>query len=247
MDKLKSFDIDLRRLFFEVLKRVWLIVLVGAVCGCGTFLYAKFSIAPQYTATATIYIQNYKGENDQKIYSSDLNASQNLVATYKGLLTSDNVLNRAKKKLGDQYDINAIRDSFSAEAVEDTPILKISISNNDQEEAAKIVNAIAETAPAAITELVDGSFVKVVDYATVPTYSSYPSYKDFAVKGFVAGAGITLVLIVLLILFNSYIEDEDDIAKLFDAPVIGRIPDFNLFVDTNEKKKGVFSGKGGES
>ena len=47
MDKLKSFDIDLKRLFFEVLKRVWLIVLVGAVCGCGTFLYAKFSIAPQ--------------------------------------------------------------------------------------------------------------------------------------------------------------------------------------------------------
>lgn len=76
MEKLKTFDVDLKRLFFEVLKRLWLILLVGIVCGSGVFLYAKFFITPQYKATATIYIQNYTGENDEKIYSSDLSASQ---------------------------------------------------------------------------------------------------------------------------------------------------------------------------
>ena len=101
MEKLKTFDVDLKRLFFEVLKRLWLILLVGIVCGSGVFLYAKFFITPQYKATATIYIQNYTGENDEKIYSSDLSASQNLVTTYQGLLTSDNVLNRVKEKLGE--------------------------------------------------------------------------------------------------------------------------------------------------
>ena len=135
------------RLFFEVLKRLWLILLVGIVCGSGVFLYAKFFITPQYKATATIYIQNYTGENDEKIYSSDLSASQNLVTTYQGLLTSDNVLNRVKEKLGENYSVDAIRASFTAEAVEDTPILKISINNNDPEEAAKIVNEIAIVAP----------------------------------------------------------------------------------------------------
>ena len=59
MEKLKTFDVDLKRLFFEVLKRLWLILLVGIVCGSGVFLYAKFFITPQYKATATIYIQNY--------------------------------------------------------------------------------------------------------------------------------------------------------------------------------------------
>ena len=146
MEKLKTFDVDLKRLFFEVLKRLWLILLVGIVCGSGVFLYAKFFITPQYKATATIYIQNYTGENDEKIYSSDLSASQNLVTTYQGLLTSDNVLNRVKEKLGENYNVDAIRASFTAEAVEDTPILKISISNNDPEEAAKIVNEIAKVA-----------------------------------------------------------------------------------------------------
>ena len=98
MEKLKTFDVDLKRLFFEVLKRLWLILLVGIVCGSGVFLYAKFFITPQYKATATIYIQNYTGENDEKIYSSDLSASQNLVTTYQGLLTRDNVLNRVKER-----------------------------------------------------------------------------------------------------------------------------------------------------
>lgn len=66
MEKLKTFDVDLKRLFFEVLKRLWLILLVGIICGAGVFAYAKFFITPQYKATATIYIQNYTGENDEK-------------------------------------------------------------------------------------------------------------------------------------------------------------------------------------
>ena len=212
MEKLKTFDVDLKRLFFEVLKRLWLILLVGIVCGSGIFLYAKFFITPQYKATATIYIQNYTGENDEKIYSSDLSASQNLVTTYQGLLTSDNVLNRVKEKLGDNYNVDAIRASFTAEAVEDTPILKISISNNDPEEAAKIVNEIAKVAPDAIMNLVEGSSVKVVDLARVPMGISYPSYKKLTLIGCAIGAGLTLAIIVLLVLFNSYIEGEDDIA-----------------------------------
>ena len=114
MEKLKTFDVDLKRLFFEVLKRLWLILLVGIICGASMFVYAKFFITPQYKATATIYIQNYTGDNDKKIYSSDLSASQNLVTTYQGLFTSDNVLNRVKEKLGDNYSADAIRAAFTA-------------------------------------------------------------------------------------------------------------------------------------
>ena len=247
MEKLKTFDVDLKRLFFVVLKRLWLILLVGIVCGSGVFLYAKFFITPQYKATATIYIQNYTGENDEKIYSSDLSASQNLVTTYQGLLTSDNVLSRVKEKLGENYNVDAIRASFTAEAVEDTPILKISINNNDPEEAAKIVNEIAKVAPDAIMDLVEGSSVKVVDLARVPEGIAYPSYKKLTLIGCVIGVGLTLAIIVLLVLFNSYIEDEEDIAKLLDAPVVGKIPNFTLYDDKGERKKAIFSKKGGAS
>ena len=247
MEKLKTFDVDLKRLFFEVLKRLWLILLVGIICGASMFVYAKFFITPQYKATATIYIQNYTGDNDKKIYSSDLSASQNLVTTYQGLFTSDNVLNKVKEKLGDNYSADAIRAAFTAEAVEDTPILKISISDHDPEQAAKIVNEIAKVAPDAIMNLVEGSSVKVVDLSRVPTGISYPSYKKVAVIGCVLGAGLTLAIIVLLVLFNSYIEGEEDITKLFDAPVIGKIPDFTLYDDKGERKKAIFSKKGGAS
>lgn len=247
MEKLKTFDVDLKRLFFEVLKRLWLILLVGIICGASVFVYAKFFITPQYKATATIYIQNYTGDNDKKIYSSDLSASQNLVTTYQGLFTSDNVLNKVKEKLGDNYSADAIRAAFTAEAVEDTPILKISISDHDPEQAAKIVNEIAKVAPDAIMNLVEGSSVKVVDLSRVPTEISYPSYKKLTLIGCVIGAGLTLAIIVLLVLFNSYIEGEEDITKLFDAPVIGKIPDFTLYDDKGERKKAIFSKKGGAS
>ena len=95
--------------------------------------------------------------------------------------------------------------------------------------------------------LVEGSSVKVVDLSRVPTGISYPSYKKVAVIGCVIGAGLTLAIIVLLVLFNSYIEGEEDITKLFDAPVIGKIPDFTLYDDKGERKKAIFSKKGGAS
>ncbi len=54
----------------------------------------------------------------------------------------------SRKKLGENYNVDAIRASFTAEAVGgDTPILKISVNNNDPEEAAKIVNEIAKKLP----------------------------------------------------------------------------------------------------
>ena len=114
MEKLKAFDVDLKRLFFEVLKRVWLIILVGVLCGGAVFAYAKFFITPQYTATASIYVQNYTGENDQKIYSSDISASQSLVATYSELITSNRVLEKVVAKLDNRYTADQIRSAFSA-------------------------------------------------------------------------------------------------------------------------------------
>ena len=95
--------------------------------------------------------------------------------------------------------------------------------------------------------LVEGSSVKVVDLARVPMGISYPSYKKLALIGCIIGSGLTLAIIVLLVLFNSYIEGEDDIAKLFDAPVVGKIPNFTLYGDNGERKKGFFSKKGGAS
>ncbi len=237
MDKIKAFDIDLKRLFFEVLKRAWLIILVGVICAGSAFAYAKFFVTPQYTATVSIYLQNYAGENDQKIYSSDLSASQSLIPTYSELVTSNRVLEKVAAKLDNRYTVAQIRNTFSAAAVEDTAILKISIRHNVPEEAANIANAIADIAPAIIMEYAEGSSVKVVDGAKIPQDISYPSYIQWTVISFVLGAAITFFIVVLLFIFNSHIDNEDDLVKLFDAPVVGRIPDFNLFAEKENKKK----------
>ena len=237
MDKIKAFDIDLKRLFFEVLKRAWLIILVGVICAGSAFAYAKLFITPQYTATVSIYLQNYTGENDQKIYSSDLSASQTLIPTYSELITSNKVLEQVVAKLDNRYTVAQIKNAFSASAVKDTAILKISIRHNVPEEAANIVNAIADIAPTIIMDYAEGSSVKVVDGAKIPQDISYPSYFQLIAISFLLGAAVTFFIIVLLFIFNSYIDNEEDISKLFDAPIVGRIPDFNQFAEMENKKK----------
>ena len=95
--------------------------------------------------------------------------------------------------------------------------------------------------------LVEGSSVKVVDLARVPEGIAYPSYKKLTLIGCVIGVGLTLAIIVLLVLNKSYIVDEEYIAKHFDAPVDGKIPNFTLYDDKGERMIAIFSKKGGAS
>lgn len=92
--------------------------------------------------------------------------------------------------------------------------------------------------------LVEGSSVKVVDLARVPEGIAYPSYKKLTLIGCVIGVGLTLAIIVLLVLFNSYIEDEDDIAKLFDAPASARYRISLSMTTTAKERKASFRRKG---
>ena len=52
---------------------------------------------------------------------------------------------------------------MSTEAVNETEILKISVTSKDAQEALDIAATIAEVAPGAVSDIIEGSSVKIVD------------------------------------------------------------------------------------
>lgn len=225
----KTLEIDFKRLIFEVLYKSWIIILIAAVTAVGAYIYAKKNLIPRYTTGASLYLNNYVLPEDKdvvKVGSSDLATSQALVNTYLVLLKSDRALATAAEWLDNDYTPAQLRGMMSASAVEETEIFRINITHTDPYEAQRIANVIADVACTAIPEYREGTSVKVVDYAVLPTMRSYPVYRKYLMMGAGAGGGITAVIIVLLFLFNSKIATEEDIKKLFTAPVIGKIPCF---------------------
>lgn len=225
----KSFELDIKRLVLELLYKSWIIILAAVIFAGGAYAYAKTKLAPKYTASVSLYVSNYDSEVNtgiKKVNSSDLYTSQTLVQTYLEFLTTDKVLDEVAAQLGGNYDSSQLRGMMSAGVMNDTEIFKVSITSPVPEEAMQIANIVADMAPEVITNYIEGSSVKVVDYAKIPTTRSFPVYRKYLMMGFVAGGGLAGLIIILMVLFNSKIATEEDIQKLFTAPVIGKIPNF---------------------
>lgn len=226
----KIMEIDLKRLLFELWRKIWVIFLVALLAGSALYMYAKVVVTPKYTASIKLYVNNYiegVSQDVKKISSGDLATAQSLVQTYKEFLTSDKVLDEVAAELDEDYSASALRGMISFKKNEDTEIFQVKITHPNPEEAARIANKIADKAPEVITSFIDGSSVKVVDYAKVPTARSYPSYMKFGVAGAAAGAGIVILIIALLFIFSAKIDSAEEIETIFSIPVIGKIPNFS--------------------
>lgn len=241
---MKSFEIDLKQILIELLYRAWIIIIVAAVTSIGFYTYAKTSIPPKYTASAMLYVKNYQEtENMQvnRVSAGDISTAQALVQTYLQFLSSDKVLDGVSKCIDGKYSAGTLRGMISASAVEETEIFKVEVTSTSAKEAAEIANIIANMAPEVITQYIEGSSVKIVDYAKVPTSSSYPSYLGYAGTGAMSGGGATALIILCLYLFNTRITDKDDVEKMFEAPVLGKIPNFKRITNASYSSRYSYS------
>ena len=233
-------EVDLQKLLSAYLKKWWLILICGIVLAGAAFYYTANHIDPQYRASVMIYVNNLKSDQQvESITGSNLAASQQLVNTYVNIIKSDRVLDKVADELDNEYTANGIRKIMTATQVEDTEIFEIHIAHKDPEEAARIVNTIAEVAPDEISGLVEGSSARIIDYAKVPADSFYPSYQKNVVLGGVIGILIAVVIVTIQFLMDVRLKDEEDLNQLFDLPVLGQIP---VFVTVAAKGR---SGHGG--
>ncbi len=229
MEKATEKEIDIKRIVKELLLKSWIIILAALIGASSGFVYSNAFITPQYTAKAMMYVNNFANDVQDAVIrmtNSDIYTSQALVQTYMTFLSSDKVLSAVEKDVDGKYTVKEIRSMMKTASVEDTEIFTISVTHPSPKEAETIANKIADQAVSIISEYIEGSTVKIIDYATVPESKSYPSVSKFTMVGGMAAGGLAAIIIILLYLFNGKITGEDDLKAMFDAPIIGRIPNF---------------------
>lgn len=218
--------IDLVQLAKALWRRAWAILLAMVVFGGAAFSYAYFLITPLYKASAMLYVNNSSlSVGSTKVDLSDLNAAQSLVDTYIVILKTRTTLEEVIDAAGLSYDYETLSDMIEAGAVNSTEVFSIEVTSADPAEAEKIANTIAELLPDRIAEIVDGSSVRIVDYAVVPSHKASPSLSRYTLLGLLLGAVVSSGIIVLLYLFDDQIRDEEYVRQTFDLPLLAAIPD----------------------
>lgn len=221
-------EIDLLHLAAVLWHRLWAILLSMAVCGAAALLFTVYMIAPTYEASIMMYVNNSissVGDVVSSITSADLSASKGLVDTYIVILNSRTTLENVIEESGVDYTYSQLGNMISASAVNSTEIFKVVVTSTDPGEAALIANTIANVLPSRINAVVDGTSVRIVDYAIVSNRKVAPSVSKNTMMGVLLGAFASCALIVLLDLLDDVVRDEDELMQRFGYPVLAAIPD----------------------
>ncbi|MCD8230648.1 MAG: polysaccharide biosynthesis tyrosine autokinase [Clostridiales bacterium] len=221
-----QYVIRLDQLVKLLLRNIWIIILCTILLGGACYTYSAFCITPLYRSSIKMYVNNTTNTNDTtSISSSDITASQYLVETYAVVLSSKPTLEGVIEQTGVDYTYEELSDMISTTAINETEVFCVTVTSPDPVEAAEIANAIAEVAPDEIGEIVSGSSVKVVEYASVATSKSSPNNTKNALIGALIGFILSCVGIMISSLLRNGMSVEEKIRKDFkDAAVLSVIP-----------------------
>ena len=175
MDQTKEIDIDLKKIFFMMRKKVVYILLFTLLGGIAAGCFTEFFIDQKYTAKISLYV--YSDMNQLSTQSSisynDYTASTALVKSYLAVLESDAVLDKVAEKVG-LTDGSTIKNSIATSQDEDTNVFYVSVTTTNPKTSQSIANAVAEVAPGEIARIIKAGGANVIDYAKEPKTPSSP-------------------------------------------------------------------------
>ena len=219
--------IDLFELLGVVVKKIWIIIILTVAGALAAFAYTIFLVTPLYKSSALLYVNNSDFSlGSVSISTADLSAAKSLVATYSVILKSRTVINEVIEISGVNYSYDDMAKMVEAKAVDNTEVFSITVTSADPKEAEMLANLYAEILPLKISEIVNGSEPKVVDYAVIAAKRSSPSYTKNTAIGALLGFVIAAGIIVILYLRDDIIHSEEYLSKTYpNIPLLTVVPD----------------------
>lgn len=221
----QAVEIDVFAMLKTLWKRKFSIVLVALVFAIAAFGYSAFLAKKEYQSTSRIYVVSRQNQDNNALTNSDLQAGAYLVKDYREIILSQNVLSQAIEELKLDMTPAELSKKINVSVPTDTRILSITAKDGDPKEAARIANGLRNVAAEKITSVTKVSDVTTLDEAEVPQSPSSPNIKRNVLLGFVAGAGLMVVLLVVVEVLDDRVKKPEDVEELMGLPLLGVVPD----------------------
>ena len=221
----QAVEIDVFATLKVLWKRKFSIILVALVFAIAAFGYSAFLAKKEYQSTSRIYVVSRQNQDNNALTNSDLQAGAYLVKDYREIILSQNVLSQAIEELKLDMTPAELSKKISVSVPTDTRILSITAKDGDPKEAARIANGLRNVAAAKIISVTKVSDVTTLDEAEVPQSPSSPNIRRNVLLGFIAGAGLMVVLMVVVEVLDDRVKRPEDIEELMGFTLLGIVPD----------------------
>ena len=221
----QAVEIDVFAMLKTLWKRKFSIVLVALVFAIAAFGYSAFLAKKEYQSTSRIYVVSRQNQDNNALTNSDLQAGSYLVKDYREIILSQNVLSQAIEELKLDLTPAELSKKISVSVPTDTRILSITAKDGNPKEAARIANGLRNVAAEKIISVTKVSDVTTLDEAEVPQTPSSPNIRRNVLLGFIAGAGLMVVLLVVVEVLDDRVKRPEDIEELMGLTLLGVVPD----------------------
>jgi len=221
----QAVEIDVFAMLKTLWKRKFSIVLVALVFAIAAFGYSAFLAKKEYQSTSRIYVVSRQNQDNNALTNSDLQAGSYLVKDYREIILSQNVLSQAIEELKLDMTPAELSKKISVSVPTDTRILSITAKDGNPKEAARIANGLRNVAAEKIISVTKVSDVTTLDEAEVPQSPSSPNIRRNVLLGFIAGAGLMVVLMVVVEVLDDRVKRPEDIEELMGFTLLGIVPD----------------------
>ena len=220
----QAVEIDVFAMLKTLWKRKFSIVLVALVFAIAAFGYSAFLAKKEYQSTSRIYVVSRQNQDNNALTNSDLQAGSYLVKDYREIILSQNVLSQAIEELKLDMTPAELSKKISVSVPTDTRILSITAKDGNPKEAARIANGLRNVAAEKIIAVTKVSDVTTLDEAEVPQSPSSPNIRRNVLLGFIAGAGLMVVLMVVVEVLDDRVKRPEDIEELMGLTLLGIVP-----------------------
>lgn len=218
--------IDLRKLVSVLLHRAWLIVAAAFLFSIAAYGGTKLLITPTYRTSFTVYVNNTTDQGDKTyVAGADITAARSLVSTYSAILTSQPVLEDAAAAVGMSLPYEQLAELVSISTITDTEIIQVNVTMEDPQLAVDFAQALVDLAPEYISNIVEGSSMKVIAAPKLPNSIYAPNSVRNTEVGFLMGAIFMTALIILLELMDNRVKSGEELEQRYGIAVMGTIPD----------------------
>lgn len=234
-------EIDLLDLFSFYFSRIlWIVIVVfaGAII---SGLITKLAITPKYTATSTMYMVS--SSSGSVVDLSDLNIGTNISNDYMELIKTRPIIESVIDDQHLEYTYEEVLDMLNISVLNNTRILKISVTNKDPEVAMRIANDLAVKTELQIPILMDTPKPSIAEQAVLPEQPSSPSLtKNVLLAAVICLIAILIVLTVMYLMDDS-VKTAEDVEKYFGVVPLTTIPEGKIEGLDNEEESESSKGK----
>ena len=215
-----------------LLSKFHIILLAGIIFAGVVFLIVSYLVTPTYESRVSFYVYNTSSTAPQPgtINNSDLQAAESLATTYSKILSSNSVLDAVVESVNttggkEELERKDLGEMIKVSVITDTQLLEIVVTSADPTFACRIAAAFARVAPKEIVRITKAGGVEVVDRPEVPDEQTSPRRVFDTAVGFIIGAIIASLMLIIRMMSDTKIYLPEDIEEIPGMVILGQIPE----------------------